>query len=476
MPQAILPKVLLVEDNTANAMLYDSYLNKNYEVIMAASGHTALSIYEHEQLDLIILDIQLPDINGLELLKTIRRDNSNIPIVIITAHGSVDIALDAIKYGANDFLSKPFDKARLLVTLDNQLKGQQLSQIISSYEQSCSRESYYKMIGGSLVMQSVYNIIASAATSKATVFITGESGTGKELCAEAIHQASDRKKHNFIAINCAAIPHDLLESEIFGHVKGAFTGASQSREGAAVAAHQGTLFLDEIGEMPIGIQSKLLRFIQTGCFQPVGSNKELSMDIRFVCATNRDPLEEVKAGRFREDLYYRLHVIPIYMPPLRERKQDVLSIANAFLATANKDENKNFVGFSQEINQLFLNYEWPGNVRELGNVVRNMVVLHSGETVTMDMLPTTFGKGYIAAEPTSSPQQDTTKLQIQPASDTNSINIIDNQIDPLWLAEKKYIEATINLCKGNVPKAAAVLEVSPSTIYRKKQQWSEKLA
>ena len=345
----------------------------------------------------------------------------------------------------------------------------------------CGFESF---IGSSMAMQGVYRIIESAAPSTATVFITGESGTGKELCAEAVHQLSPRKEAPFIALNCAAIPKDLMESEIFGHVKGAFTGALSERQGASALADGGTLFLDELCEMDLDLQSKILRFIQSGTFQKVGSSKQEKVNVRFVCATNRDPLAEVREGRFREDLYYRLHVIPIALPPLRERGKDIVEIASQFLTVISKEETKNFKRFNKAAEQLMLSYSWPGNVRELENVVRNLVVLNSGEEVMPEMFPAPVNQvgAHLTAHleagkaddnqsftesvaPQSGQLADVTQTETTQSSD-NEFNII-----PLAQVERTAIEQAINLCDGNIPKAAALLDVSPSTIYRKKQAW-----
>ena len=303
----------------------------------------------------------------------------------------------------------------------------------------------------------------AAAPSKATCFITGESGTGKELCAEAIHRESPRRDQPFVAINCAAIPRELMESEVFGHVKGAFTGAASHRDGAASRADGGTLFLDEIAEMNLDLQSKLLRFIQSGRFQRVGDSKEEQVDIRIVCATNRDPLAEVKAGRFREDLYYRLNVIPIPLPPLRERGDDELLIANDMLQRMATEEHKAFRCFAPEAAERMRRYPWPGNVRELENVVRHIVVLNDAEQVSGDMLP--------APLKTATSGQSTTLNSPPPTTTTlEPITVSSDAIRPLWQEEKAIIERAIALC-GNIPRAAALLEISASTIYRKRLSW-----
>jgi two-component system repressor protein LuxO len=368
-----------------------------------------------------------------------------------------------MRYGAFDFVEKPLSQKRLIVTLRNAVEKVRMRDFVDRLTDDFRREGYHGFLGSSLPMQAVYRIIDSAAPSRATVFITGESGSGKEVCAEAIHRRSERGDKPFIAINCAAIPRDLMESEIFGHVRGAFTGASKERPGAAGQADKGTLFLDEIGEMDLDLQTKLLRFVQTGTYQKVGGTRLEGVDVRFVCATNRDPLAEVAQGRFREDLYYRLHVIPIHMPALRDRKEDVLTLAHHFLLGYTQEEGKGFRGLAPAVEEIFLAYEWPGNVRQLQNVIRNVVVLQSGELVTPGMLPPPLnsgvpgGPGNVAALRAG----DSAPPPAEPA-----------QLKPLWLVEREAIERAIEHCGGNIPRAAALLEVSPSTIYRKRQAWS----
>jgi DNA-binding NtrC family response regulator len=311
-----LPFVLLVEDSPPLAHLYQNHLkDERIRLAAADTGAKALQILEQEAPDLVLLDLDLPDMNGLEILRAARHLGYSSSFVVITANGSIQNAVEAMQAGASDFIVKPFTKDRLKVTVANALEKQRLTQIVEHYREESEKAGLDRMIGASPAMQGVYRIVESAAPSRATVFILGESGTGKELCAEAIHRLSPRAGKPFVAINCAAIPRELMESEIFGHVEGAFTGATRDREGAAARANGGTLFLDEICEMDVELQSKLLRFIQTQTYQRVGGTRLERADIRFVCATNRDPLAEVRAGRFREDLYYRLHVIP--PPPAR---------------------------------------------------------------------------------------------------------------------------------------------------------------
>jgi DNA-binding NtrC family response regulator len=312
-------------------------------------------------------------------------------------------------------------------------------------------------LGSSEAMQGVYAKIRAVAGSMATVFITGESGTGKELCAQAIHDGSARASGPFIALNCGAIPAELLESEVFGHMKGSFTGAISDQPGAAVAADGGTLFLDEICEMDVGLQTKLLRFLQTSMVQPVGATRPRKVNVRIICATNRDPSEAVRSGRFREDLYYRLYVVPIHMPALRDRGEDVIEIAEAALARFSAEEHRRFAGLAPEVKALFRRLPWPGNVRQLLNAIRNVVVLNEGGEVGLGMLPADLVEraGETPAAPAAA-----------------GLRVDELAGRTLAEAERMVIEATLAHVGGSVPRAARILDVSPSTLYRKMAAWS----
>ncbi|WP_207484780.1 sigma-54-dependent transcriptional regulator [Arenibaculum pallidiluteum] len=447
--------VLLVEDTPSLARVYAEYLKKDGIAAQTAeTGRAALAALRERPPQLLLLDLNLPDINGMEILRDIHEQAIPVATVVITAHASVNLAVEAMRYGAYDFIVKPFTADRLLITVRNALEHRRLAQIVDRFADDLGRERYHGFIGSSLAMQAVYRIIDSAAGSRATVFITGESGTGKEVCAEAIHRQSPRRDGPFVAINCGAIPKDLMESEIFGHVKGAFTGATSDREGAAGRADGGTLFLDEICELEPNLQTKLLRFIQTGTFQKVGGTRLEKVDLRIVCATNRDPLKEVEEGRFREDLYYRLHVIPLHLPPLREREDDVVLIARNFLVDYAREEGKRFKRFDSMVEAIIRAYPWPGNVRQLQNVLRNIVVLHDDETVSPAMLPPPL------SERCAAPVQPRAAAAPQP-----------QPVRPLWIVEKEAIESAIAACDGNIPRAAHLLGISVSTIYRKRLSW-----
>lgn len=466
--------VLIVEDSESLRSLYLAYLrDQPWRTLGVGSATDAAASIEESTPTLVLLDLQLPDANDLELLTALREQAPGIGVVVATGHGSVDLAVEAIRLGAIDFLEKPLSKDRLIQTLRNALERLMLEQQVSSLLSVASRDRFHGFIGKSLAMQAVYRTISAASPSKATVFITGESGTGKEVTARAIHAESPRSDGPFVALNCAAIPRELIESELFGHQKGAFTGAQQAREGASEQAHGGTLFLDEICEMSLDLQSKLLRFLQTGIVKRLGANQERQVDVRFLCATNRDPWVEVREGRFREDLYFRLHVIPLHLPPLREREGDVLLLASELLQRFAKEESKTFNGFSEEAEAAMLHYAWPGNVRELENVIRHAIVLNAGGEIGSAQLllqSRQNNRGPIYDADSSTTAATASVEAPAPGPDSVSAN---SAIEPLAIVERRVIEHAIAICEGNIPKASRKLQVAPSTIYRKLAQWGE---
>ena len=455
--------LLLVEDNPAIARVYLEYLRRGpYDTLHCETGGAALAALGENSYAAVLLDIELPDMSGMEILKWIAQRRLNTAVVVITAHGSINIAVEAMREGASDFLVKPFAPERLFVTLDNALERANLRRIVDTLDTPGDDDQFCGFVGNSLAMRGVYRIVDIAAQSKAPVFITGESGTGKELAAEAVHRRSPRRDKPFIALNCAAFPKDLIESEIFGHVKGAFTGAVTDREGAGRRADGGTLFFDEICEMDIGLQAKLLRFIQTGTFQKVGGTQTEKVDVRFISATNRDPLKAVEAGQFREDLYYRLYVMPLALPPVRERDEDVLLIARRFLAEYAQEEGRAFQRFAPETERILLDYAWPGNVRQLQNVVRQIVLMNDGETVLPAMLPAPLAQGRGGVAP------------LPPAPRGNGSATADAAAPlsfSLAALKRDLIELALRLSDGNVLQAAARLEISPSTLYRQREQF-----
>lgn len=464
-------KVLIVEDNKSLAAIYSSSLRgENLDVLVVEDTKSAREAWERAQPDLVLLDVQLPDGSGLDLLRDRPREESAASVVVMTAFGSAVSAAEAINLGAVDYLAKPFNAKRLKVTVLNTLKSRELENTVRDYG-ALERQRYCGFIGRSQPLQAVYRIIDSVATSDATAFIVGESGTGKELAASALHQMSKRANKPFHAINCGAIPSELIESELFGHVKGAFTDAAGRRDGAASAADGGTLFLDEICEMDLELQKKILRFVQTGEFQRVGSNSVERTDIRIVCATNRDPKEEVKEGRFREDLFYRLHVVPIHLPPLRDMGEDIIDIADSYLHFYSQRDDKSFTRVSDDAKASMLAYTWPGNIRELQNVIQRAVVLHDGEILTSDMLQlgeaSVIGCNDLCADDHQAQSPITNPVETAVLSTTLTV-------EPWWLTEKRAIEEAIEACGGNIPEAATLLEVASSTLYRKLQIWEER--
>ncbi|MGA8169940.1 MAG: sigma-54 dependent transcriptional regulator [Methylocystis sp.] len=465
------PRVLIVEDVPALAETYAAYLDKEpVAVDIVHTGREAVEILERQPVSVAVLDIRLPDMNGLEILQNIKRLGSPTDVVVVTAEGSVKLAVEAMRYGAFDFIMKPFSRDRLCITVRNALEHRRLTDRLAEAAEDPGSNGIGRFIGQSLPMQAVYRILKSAAPTNATVFVTGESGTGKELAADALHAFSKRRNGPFVVVNCAAIPKDLLESEIFGHSKGAFTGAIADRKGAALQADGGTLFLDEVGEMDLGLQSKLLRFLQTKTVQRVGEDIQRSTDVRIVCATNRDPLAEVAAGRFREDLFYRLHVVPVELPPLRERDNDILLIARHFLEVFSKEDERHFTSFAPEVEAEMLGYSWPGNVRQLQNVIRSVVVLHDGERVTLDMLPRELRTAAAEMQVSHSPAL---VAKSGPKEMHAAAGPATTVIRPLEEVIRATIEQAITICDGSIPRAAAALHVSPSTVYRRIQAWQD---
>ncbi|MEP3047972.1 MAG: sigma-54 dependent transcriptional regulator [Roseibium sp.] len=470
-------KVLIVEDALPLATVYGHHLSRaGIDTLHVETGQEALTRVRKGGISVVLLDLQLPDMNGLDVLAAIREEQLPITVVVVTSSGSIKTAVEAMQAGAYDFIVKPVAEERLVTTTRNALERETLTEVVAEVRKPARSRANHGFIGSSLPMTAVYKMIESVARSNASVFITGESGTGKEVCAEAIHKSSPRAKKPFIPLNCAAIPKDLIESEIFGHVKGAFTGATSDREGAAARADGGTLFLDEICELELALQAKLLRFLQSGTIQKVGSDTLTKVDVRIVCATNRDPLKEVEAGRFREDLYYRLHVLPISLPPLRARGADVIELAQHFLTQFASEEGTQFDGFSVEAEEALMAHGWAGNVREMQNTIRNLVVLNEGPIVEADMLTTLQTRAPAAPGPSQTVPLEVPHARLIPAVSDNSgpagwPNITLSLGQPFDTLERQLIEATITACGGSLPKTARVLQVSPSTLYRKKEIW-----
>ena len=465
--------VLIIEDTLSMALMYQQHLKKvNIKSEICQSGQRALIELRKGHVTTVLLDLQLPDMNGLDIIQEMEGTSHNITFIVMTANGSVNTAVDAMRAGAYDFLIKPFPTEKLLTTVKNALKRVHIPEAAPVLKKGVSNAPIPGFLGDSPVMLSVYKMIQNVANSNAAVFITGESGTGKEVTAQAIHKVSDRRDAPFIALNCAALPENLIESEIFGHVKGAFTGAQDARKGAASQANGGTLFLDEICEMDINLQAKLLRFLQTGQIKRVGSDWSEDVDVRIVCATNRNPMVEVAEKRFREDLFYRLDVLSIELPPLSHRGADVILLAESFLKAFATEEGKAFRSISPETKRLMLDYHWPGNIRELQNAVRKAVVVHDGVELESHMvklnaapMAPSLGEDYQLIGLANS-----NRLVTPQQSMKTTVTVDIHQ--PMTIIEQYIIEAVIASCNGSIPKASQILQLSPSTIYRKRETWA----
>ena len=462
--------ILLVEDTPSLAMVYKVVIKKvGFSVDTANSKSEASIAIDAGAHSIVVLDLMLPDGDGMDLIADILAKNKLAKIIVITANGSINRAIDAMRQGAFDFLVKPFDEKRLVDAVKNAAKTFKTARGAPDSTRS-SLKGFKSFIGVSPPMVAIYSMIQSIGRSSATVFITGESGTGKEVAAQSIHEVSGRAKGPFVALNCGAIPADLLESEVFGHLKGSFTGAIADKKGAAAMASGGTLFLDEICEMDLSLQTKLLRFLETSKIQPVGATAPVRVDCRILCATNRNPEEEVQKGNFREDLYYRLHVVPMHLPALRERRQDIIQIADAKLTEFSAEEGKSFVAFSDAVKEKLFSHNWPGNVRQLLNVIRNIVVLNEGRIVTEAMIPAELDPSKAATYSKGSSSKDGSQSTKDKANHLVAENLLGKS---LAVMEREFVEATIVYCNGSIPQAAIVLDVSPSTIYRKREGWKK---
>jgi DNA-binding NtrC family response regulator len=457
----------MIEDTPSLQMVYRSVLAAaGFTVRVAGTAAEGMRLFRTAPPKIVLLDLMLPDADGISLIDEMLSRAPDTCIVVMTAHGSVDRAVAAMRAGAHDFLLKPFEEFRFLSAIraaaeEAHRRDAGVPPARRTRPTPADHDERAGFIGSSEAMAKVHRLLASVARSTATVFITGESGTGKELAALAVHARSARSQGPFIALNCGAIPPDLLESEVFGHMKGSFTGAISDKPGAAAAADGGTLFLDEICEMAPALQTKLLRFLQTSTIQPVGAVRPRKVNVRIVCATNRDPVEAVRRGLFREDLFYRLYVVPVHMPPLRDRGHDIVEIALAALDRFAMEEGRRFDGFAPETEKLLLEQDWPGNVRQLLNVIRNTVVLNEGGVVTPDMLPPLQQTlpGSLPEEPAPAP------AQMRPVDAGLPVRLTLAEI------ERQAIESALERHGGSVPRAARELDISPSTLYRKLESW-----
>jgi len=452
---------LIVERDSASMRLMCECVEKEFGNLLhlrqASSGKQGIALLRQAQSDVILVDIDsISDLHSAleEAIGRICKLAGSALVLAISQGGSVSSAVAAMRAGAHDYLAKPINMRNFAARISELGHRHGNARALTAIRAG-SETNFEGFIGASQQMKVIYEQIERIAASPAPVFITGESGTGKEVCAEALHRRSPRADKPFIAINCGAIPRDLMESEIFGVAQGAYTGATNDRAGAAEMAQGGVLFLDEIGEMDLGLQAKLLRFLQTGSITRVGEARVRQLDVRVICATNSNPMQLIGEKKFREDLFYRLHVLPIHLPPLRQRPADILPLAQNFLERYSAEENKSFTSFSPQTADMIVSREWPGNVRQLQNLVRRIVVMFDGHEVSSGMVGAAdieFRQIRAAPPPTPHTQG----------------------IEPMWRQEQQIIEGALALYDGNIAQAAAALQISPSTIYRKRQSWENK--
>ena len=437
--------ILAVDDEEPfRRLLKKELTRKGYAVEVASDGSEALRILRDRVFDVILLDVVMPGTDGISLMKKLKEDSSSPAIIVLTGKATVEMAVEAMKNGAYDYLTKPYKLDELSIVIDRAYDYSKLSVKTKLLEQELVRqEAAAELIGKSRQIQEILSLIQKVAPADSPVFVQGESGTGKELVANTVRRYSKRKEAPFIAVNCAALSENLIESEIFGHEKGAFTSAYQMKHGLVEVADKGTLFLDEIGEMPIGLQPKLLRFLDSGEFRRVGGNKNLHVDVRVIAATNKDLTAMIKAGAFREDLYYRLNVINITVPPLRDRKEDIAELSRQFLQKYSKKLAKTITGFTSEALELLAAYRWPGNVRELENVVERAVIVCESGTIGAEDLSI---PSYTAAA----------ELTINPS---------------LEEMEKTYILRVLKEAGGNQSKASQLLGIDRKTLYLKLKKY-----
>jgi len=453
-------KILVVDDERLIRQSLEKGLTvQGYTVFSAGDGKTALRLAEEESLDLIVLDLKLPDLNGIEVLKGLRELEKDMPVLVITAYGSIDTAIQAIRAGAYDYITKPFDLEALLLSISQALEASRLKKEVTYLRsQETIRSGLHRIVGQSPAMKEVGRWIMQIAQSEAsTVLLEGESGTGKDLVARTIHTESARANQPFIEVNCAALPETLIESELFGHEKGAFTDAKTRKAGLLEIANRGTLYLDEIGDMNPALQSKLLSMIENKRFRRLGGVKDLSVDVRFIAATNRDLSSAVEKGGFRKDLYYRLKVFSIHLPPLRERLSDLPQLIDFLQAEFQRDFKKKTLSLSSETQKILAGYHWPGNVRELRNVLERAFILCEGDRIEPAHLPPE-----LTASATPPPQPGETPFRLPPGG----IN--------LESLEQDLIRQALEKSSGNQVRAAKLLGISRDVLrYRmKKFNWT----
>ena len=441
-------EILLVEDDSNSRRVYSILLrNQGYAVEEAQNGQIALDKLKTQSFDLVITDLKMQPVDGMQVLKTIKSQDEATEVIVMTAFGSPEIGVEAMKYGAYDYITKPFNNDEFLILVKRAIeKGKMFQQVRFLQQELDEKYKFENIIGGvSPVMSRILKLVSQVARTDSTVLVSGESGTGKELIAKAIHTNSLRKDKAMITVNCGSLPQNLLESEMFGHVKGSFTGAIKDKKGLFQEADEGSLFLDEIGEIAPPIQASLLRFLQDGEIRRVGDNRIFRVDVRLVAATNKDLESEVEKGNFREDLFYRLNVIPIYLPPLRERKEDIPLLIDHFLNHHTKKSNREKPAISPSAMAMLVDHQWHGNVRELANFIERLIALNSKKIIEIKDLPFTHSKSW------------------------RNIAERKNISKSMTLAEmeKSLILETLDECSGNQKITAQHLDISTTTLWRK---------
>ena len=445
------PKILIVDDEKNIRRTLSLVLEgEGYEAIPCATGDEALAYIENETVDVIILDLKLPGTSGAETLSRIRsgpEDIREVPVIVISGHASTSEAIETVRLGATDFFEKPLDRNAILVRVANCLKQRRLTQRVQ--ELHAMVDARHELLGESPVMQSLFAQIAKVAPTKTRVLITGESGTGKELIARALHRMSPRAEAPFVKVNCAAIPSELIESELFGHEKGAFTGAIARKSGQFELADSGTIFLDEIGDMTLSAQAKVLRVLQSGELTRVGGQQNIEVDVRVLAATNKDLDAAVAQGAFREDLYFRLNVVPLHSPALRERLSDVPLLLHFFIDSFCRENGYPQKSLGDDVLQVLQNYTWPGNVRELRNMAERLVIMSAGN-IQMSDLPESITRDAAMPLPSSEMAEGRPTLR-----------------EFREMAERKYILETLSQCDGNISRAAQLLGVERTNLHKK---------
>ena len=457
-------QILIIDDEEGIRFSLRGILeDEGHEVVEAESGEQGLEILGTDIPDMVFLDIWLPGMDGLKVLDAIKADYDGVPVIMISGHGTIETAVKALKKGAFDFIEKPLSLDKVVVATRNAVEFSKLRQENLALKTRISSEQPVKLTGESEAIGSLNEVISRVAPTESWVLITGENGTGKEIVARSIHNQSSRSEKPLVAVNCAAIPEELIESELFGHEKGAFTGADKAQEGKFELADGGTLFLDEIGDMSLKTQAKILRILQEQSFEHVGGRKTIKVDVRVIAATNKDLPGEIEAGNFREDLYYRLKVFPLEVPPLRDRADDVPLLISDFMDTLVRQHGFKPISFDQAAIDALMAYPWPGNVRELKNFVERMFIMYAGETVTPDRLPPEFQAATERIAPAPAPAGEESEDGFDTFIADGPADLKQARAD----FEARFLEAKLKECDGNISQLAKAVGLERSSLYRK---------